>query len=136
MAEICLLESERLFGQSILSKHCNAIETHLHKAAKRRGIRILRFANVGNHLHLLIKVPSRPAWQRFSKELSGGIARIVTGARKGVALDRKVSSSRPGSAQRAFWDHLLFTRIVSFGRDYQGVARFINPDGIISGVPS
>jgi REP element-mobilizing transposase RayT len=158
-----VLRSSKARGQlSMLHpKHCNAIEAHLHRAAKRWGVRVLRFANVGNHLHLLVKVPSRAAWQRFSKELSGGIARIVTGARKGAALDSKSNIQLPESARRAFWDHLLFTRIVGFGRDYQGVARclvknlfeaagvpmrallakglricFIDRDGVISGAPS
>jgi REP element-mobilizing transposase RayT len=157
------LRSSKAKGQfSMLHpKHCNGIEKFVHKTAKRWGVRIYRFANVGNHLHLLIQVPTREAWKRFSKELSGGIAQIVTQAQKGSALLRSQDPSIPESAKRGFWDHLIFTRIVSFGRDYQGVARyliknlfeaagvpmrkllakglrirFINRDGIISGVPS
>ncbi len=106
-------------------KHCNAVETHVHKTAKRYGVRVYRFANVGNHLHLLIQVPTRQAWIRFSKEISGGIAQIVTGARKGLALPRSASDKMPESALRAFWDHLLYTRIVSFGRDFNGVGRYV-----------
>lgn len=106
-------------------KHCNHVESFVRKTARRWGVRIYRFANVGNHIHLLIQVPTREAWKRFSKELSGGIAQIVTGARKGAALTRTKDMSVPESAQRAFWDHLLFTRIVSFGRDFQGVGRYL-----------
>lgn len=110
-------------------RHCNAIERHVQNTAKRCGVRVYRFANVGNHLHLLIKVPSRPAWKRFAKRLSGGVAQIVTGARKGAALNRTTDRTRDidltESAQRAFWDHLLFTRIVSFGRDFKGVAKYL-----------
>ncbi len=142
-------------------KHCNSIETFVHKTARRWGVRVYRFANVGNHIHLLIKVPTREAWKRFSKELSGGIAQIVTGAQKGRAVPRNANGKLPESALRAFWDHLLYTRIVSFGRDFDGVARyviknlfeaagvpmkklldsgfkirFIDRDGAISGAPS
>lgn len=130
-----VLRSSKARGELSLlhPKHCNAIERHVQKTAKRCGVRVYRFANVGNHLHLLVKVPSRPAWKRFAKQLSGGIAQIVTGARKGAALNvpmnRSVSEfkddSLPESAQRAFWDHLLFTRIVSFGRDFNGVAKYL-----------
>jgi REP element-mobilizing transposase RayT len=130
-----VLRSSKARGELSLlhPKHCNAIERHVQKTAKRCGVRVYRFANVGNHLHLLVKVPSRPAWKRFAKQLTGGIAQIVTGARKGAALNvpmnRSVSEikddSLPKSAQRAFWDHLLFTRIVSFGRDFNGVAKYL-----------
>lgn len=157
-----VLRSSKARGEVSLlhPKHCNAIEKHVQKIARRCGVRVYRFANVGNHLHLLIKVPSRPAWKRFAKQLSGGVAQIVTGARKGVALSRRRDSSIPESAQRAFWDHLLFTRIVSFGRDFNGVAKyliknlfeaagvpmkallakglklvFVDHDGLISGAP-
>jgi REP element-mobilizing transposase RayT len=106
-------------------KHCNAIETFVHKTAKHWGVRVYRFANVGNHIHLLIQVPTREAWKRFSKALSGGIAQIVTGAQKGSALKRDQGSSIPESAKRGFWDHLLFTRIVSFGRDFKRMTRYL-----------
>ena len=38
---------------------------------------------------------------------------IVTGARKGHAL------------KSIFWDHLVYTRIVRFGRDFDGVAAYV-----------
>jgi REP element-mobilizing transposase RayT len=142
-------------------KHCNAIEKYVHKAAKRWGVRVYRFANVGNHLHLLIKVPSRSGWKSFSREIAGGIAQIVTGAKKGEALTRNQDAAIAESAQRGFWDHLLFTRIVSFGRNFKSVSAyliknlfeaagvpmrkflaagqkilFIDQDGLISGAPS
>lgn len=99
-------------------RHCNTIEGHMRRIARRWGVRVYRYANVGNHLHLLIKVPSRASSQRFLKELAGIIPLIVTGARKGSALCKNES-------QRGFWDHLAFTRIVSFGRDFAGVSRYV-----------
>lgn len=106
-------------------KHCNSIERFVQKTAKRWGVRLYRYANVGNHLHLLVQVPTREAWKRFSKELSGGIAQIITGAQKGSALSRNKDASIAESAKRGFWDHLIYTRIVSFGRDFKGVCRYI-----------
>jgi REP element-mobilizing transposase RayT len=122
-----VMRSSKARGEFSLlhSKHCNTIEKFVHQTSRRWGVRIYRYANVGNHIHLLIQVPTREAWKRFSKELSGGIAQIVTGARKGAALPRKKAGSVPESAQRAFWDHLLFTRIVTFGRDFEGMKRYL-----------
>jgi REP element-mobilizing transposase RayT len=158
-----VMRSSKAKGQfSMLHpKHCNGIEKFVHKTAKRWGVRVHRFANVGNHLHLLIQVPTKEAWRCFSRELSGGIAQIVTQAQKGSALSRTNDPSMPESAKRGFWDHLVFTRIVSFGGDFQGVARyliknlfeaagvpmrklmkdgfrllFIDRDGLVSGAPS
>jgi REP element-mobilizing transposase RayT len=123
---VVLKSSKARGGLSLLHpKHCNAIELFMRKTAKRWGIRVYRYANVGNHIHLLIQVPTREAWKRFSKELSGGIAQIVTGARKGLALKRSADTTIPESAKRAFWDELLFTRIVKFGRDFEGLCRYV-----------
>jgi REP element-mobilizing transposase RayT len=122
-----ILRSSKAKGQlSMLHpRHCNGIEKFVQKTAKRWGVRLYRYANVGNHLHLLIQVPTREAWKRFSKELSGGIAQIVTQAQKGSALIRSKDSATPESAKRGFWDHLIYTRIVNFGRDFNGVCRYI-----------
>jgi REP element-mobilizing transposase RayT len=105
-------------------RHCNPVESFVRKTATRWGVRLYRYANVGNHIHLLIQVPTREAWKSFSRELSGGIAQIVTGAQKGSALSRSKDTSTAESAKRGFWDHLLYTRIVSFGRDFKGMCRY------------
>ena len=99
-------------------RNCDSIQRFTQRLARRWGIRLYRYANVGNHIHLLIKVPSRAAWRRFVRELAGGIAIIVTGAKKGAALSTNASG-------RGFWDHLAFTRIVSFGRDFAHVGRYL-----------
>jgi REP element-mobilizing transposase RayT len=122
-----VLRSSKARGELSLlhPKHCNSIHRFVQKSARRWGIRVYRFANVGNHIHLLIQVPTREAWKRFAKELSGGIAQIVTGAQKGSSLARSKDNAIPESAKRGFWDHLLFTRIVSFGRDFTQMGRYL-----------
>lgn len=99
-------------------KHARHIHDLTHQLARRRGVRLFRFANVGNHVHLLIQAPSRAAFQSFLRELAGAIAIIVTGAKKGNSLEANPTG-------RGFWDHLAFTRIVSFGRDFAGVMRYL-----------
>lgn len=136
-------------------KHCNHVHNLVHRLKKRWNISVYRYANVGNHLHLLIRAKTRSAWQGFIRELSGGIAMLVTGARKGSPLKRMARQSSAlkhatkqravlkyttkqrsvlppstntnlsESAQRGFWDRLVYTRIVSFGRDFNQVARYV-----------
>jgi REP element-mobilizing transposase RayT len=115
-----VLRSSRAQGEHSMlrSKNCNSIHRFTEDLALKWGVKLYRYANVGNHIHLLIKVPSRAVWRRFLRELTGGIAIIVTGAKKGSALARNETG-------RGFWDHLAFTRIVHFGRDFAGVARYV-----------
>jgi REP element-mobilizing transposase RayT len=151
-----VLRSSIARGELSMLKRRNAhhINELLEKLAKRWGVRVYRYANVGNHIHLLIKVHSKAIWQRFLREFAGGIAIIVTGAKKGAALAKN-------STGRGFWDHVAFTRIVSFGRDFEGVGRYVmknlfesmgvpmkrllaqgyriltvSRDGVVSGAPS
>ncbi len=88
------------------------VETLTRRVARKRGIRIYRFVNVGNHLHLVLRTPDRDAFRTFLRELAGSIAMLMTGARKGHPL------------QERFWDKLAWSRIVSWGRDFQGLKRY------------
>lgn len=122
-----VLRSEKARGQySMLHpQHCNHIRSLVDRLKKQRNIAVYRYANVGNHLHLLVRAKSRVEWQAFIRELSGGIAMIVTGARKSHALSRPKANDVAESAKRGFWDSLVFTRIVRFGRDFNGVAVYV-----------
>src|SRR6202142_2061365 len=46
----------------------------VYKTAKKYGIKVYEYANVGNHLHLLIKLPHIRRWAPFIRELTGKIA--------------------------------------------------------------
>jgi hypothetical protein len=48
---------------------------------------------------------------------------VVTGAKKGNPLARPKAAGL--SAKHGFWDYLVFTRLVSFGRDFKNVARYV-----------
>lgn len=86
------------------AKHVRAITETL---ARKHGIRLDQFANVGNHLHLLVRARQRRPFQRFLRELAGALAMMITGARKGV--------------EQKFWDARAFTRIVEWGRDLRNL---------------
>ncbi len=88
----------------------------LRKAATAHSITIFRFQNVGNHLHLLIKTRrrSRPEakrdLQRFLKQFAGEVAFRVTEAIQGEP--------------KSYWEKLVYSRIVSCGRDYTRVSAY------------
>jgi hypothetical protein len=55
---------------------------------------------------------ARPALRAFLREVSGLVARAVTGAKKGM----------PTSGR--FWDHLAWSRIVDWGRDLLTIRKY------------
>src|SRR5690348_9171060 len=52
------------------------------------NVRIQKYANAGNHLHLLLRVRSKRNFQNFLRTLSGMIPRIVAGAQKGQKIGK------------------------------------------------
>lgn len=106
-----VLRSTRARGEwSMLSaRNRDRVDTLVRRIAARHGQRLYRYANVGNHLHLLVKTPTRRVFQRFLKDLTGSIACLVTGAK----------NSNP--IQGRFWDRLAYTRIVRWGRDFKNI---------------
>ena len=59
------------------------IEALVFRLGRESGVRVYRFANSGNHLHILLRARSRQAFQRYLRALSGLIARMVLGAERG-----------------------------------------------------
>ncbi len=83
-----------------LPKTFGVVHEALALAAKRHGVKIYRKANVGNHLHLLIRVSNRRHWAGFIRSVSGHIALAV---RKSLGL----------KSAAGFWKYRPFTRLVS-----------------------
>jgi hypothetical protein len=77
-------------------------------------VRVYDFANVGSHLHLLVRARRREAFQAFLRAFCGIVARIVSGAKRGLPL-------RGGP----FWSGLAWSRIVTWGREYWTVRHYI-----------
>lgn len=69
---------------------------------KKHGVKLYRDANVGNHLHLLVKIPHVRAWAAFIRELTGRIAQLVQIVLSGDVL----------GASSGFWKFRPHTRIV------------------------
>ncbi|MBX3035143.1 MAG: hypothetical protein KF865_14585 [Bdellovibrionaceae bacterium] len=75
----------------------------LHTHAKKSGLRILRYQNVGNHLHLIIQLTHRSQYAFFVRSITGRIAQ----------------------AMQIKWDHRPFTRIITWGRDFLGMTNYM-----------
>lgn len=95
------------------------------RAARKHGVTVYSYANVGNHIHLLIKIASRGRWAPFIRELTGRIAQL---ARETINL----------APTRPFWLFRPYTRVVRGWRtpfrmvkDYLHLNR-LEADGFIS----
>lgn len=131
------LRSDFAYGRRSLLKH-KVLITYIGKKFSRRfGVRIYRQAICGNHLHLLIRGTHRIGLQNFFRVFAGHIAQEILGTApltkaekaigRGSALLDQNSKSQSGCRknQRKFWALLTYTRVVSWGREFNTVAKYI-----------
>jgi REP element-mobilizing transposase RayT len=111
----------------------------LQKFSRRFQIRIYENAICGNHIHLLVKATSRRNLQNFFRVLAGQIAQEIlrkfplqkheskafTGGPGGTLDTRGIRREQHWKNQRTFWSLLLYSRIVSWGRDYLAVKAYV-----------
>ena len=95
-----VLRSSRARGDwsMLRTRHRDRVDTLARKIAERHGVRLYRYANVGNHLHLLVKTPTRTAFRNFLRDLAGTIAIAVTGAKNSRALKGRFWTPSPTRA--------------------------------------
>lgn len=72
----------------------------VYKTAKKHGVKIYEFANAGNHLHILLRLPHIRSWAAFIRELSGRISQEMQ------------QLKGPEKGQK-YWMHRPFTRLVA-----------------------
>lgn len=94
------------------TEHRTHVEKTVRRQATKFGIRIASFANVGNHLHILLRFSHRRSFQQFLKSSTAMIARIVTKARKGNPFGK-------------FWDALAYSRIVRTAKEIAIVRKYV-----------
>jgi REP element-mobilizing transposase RayT len=95
-----------------MRRHDRAVREVLRRMARRFDVRIYDFANVGSHLHLVLRARRREEFQGFLRSFAGVVARRITGAERGNHRGR-------------FFDGLAWSRVVSWGRDYWGLRHYV-----------
>jgi|GEM_PF-2165793 len=116
---LVLRSSQAQRKKSFLYQH-RELEKIISRHAKKQKIRMLEMANGGDHLHLILRIPrNRKHYIAFVRGLSGEIARLISGAKKGTALLRN-------SKKNKFWDHKPFTRLFeNWGASYKELKRHL-----------
>jgi hypothetical protein len=103
-----VLRSSKARGEWSFRHHDPKIRELLAKFSVRYGVRVLSMANVGNHLHLQIKLSNRHTYRPFIRGLTSAIAMAVTGW----------SRWNPPPQGACFWDYRPFTRVVQGRRGF------------------
>ncbi len=135
-----------------ITKNLKFIESILNKAASKYGIRIYRKAIQSNHIHLIIKVPSKYAYKCFISVISGKIASFMMNylSFKEFLLHLALDSFSANSADsadsttvntsnknqrgegyttpykgQAFWEYRPFSRLLHWGKDYRQAVSYL-----------
>src|SRR5882672_12468759 len=69
-----VLTSQRARGAWSLRKHERVVRDALRAMARRFGVRVYDYANVGTHLHLLVRARRRETFQAFLRSFAGIVA--------------------------------------------------------------
>lgn len=99
-------------------KHLKKVKRLVYEIAQSHEVAISRFENMGNHLHILLKVKAHESYNKFIRGISAAISRLISGAKRG----------EPKTL--AFWSGRPFTRIVTWGRDRLGLLKYLNGNRI------
>ena len=110
-------------------RHKGYVYGEADRIARESHVKLHRFVNVGNHVHVVLKARSRRDFQRFLRVFGGRIAMLVTGARKGKPIGKKVGAAKAGplllETRERFWDFSVYTKIVSFGRQWSLLSKYM-----------
>ncbi|MCB0392621.1 MAG: transposase [Bdellovibrionales bacterium] len=91
------------------------IQSIITNFSKKYHIQVLSSANVGNHIHLHLKLPNRKSYCSFIRAISSAIMMKVTGYNRW--------HKPPNDFQ--FWDRRPFSRIVSTWTEFLNLKKYI-----------
>jgi len=100
------LRSTKAVGDRSFLKKATAhkIQLILKKFATKYGVKLISVANVGNHLHIHLKLFNRHTYAPFIRATTSAIAMAATGVSRSKTLVKL--------GIKKFWDYRPFTRIV------------------------
>ncbi len=135
-----VLKSDFAFGLRALTRHRAHIERVFARSARRFNIRIYQKAIEHNHIHALVRAHHRKDLQNFFRVLAGHIAQEIM--KKYPILRSEISSrgdspdgwghppqllnlSKTRERENKFWQYRVYSRIVSWGRDFLAVKHYV-----------
>jgi REP element-mobilizing transposase RayT len=150
-----VLKSDFAYGQRMLTRHRPLIKRILQKAKKRFDIKVYEFAIVSNHIHVLAKGSTRSDLQNFFRVVAGHTAQEILRQHPILAKEQSrvggstrsgassaLADQGPGGAsatgrtptsaphktrerENKFWQTRLYSRVVSWGREFMSVKKYV-----------
>lgn len=128
------LKSNHAVGARSLFCHKKFILSLIKKNSYRFQVKVYEHAIQGNHIHLLLKAQTREGLQNFFRVIAGHSAQKILKEcpfkeQAGGAQSPTKKPARRTSGckknQRKFWSYLLYSRVVSWGRELKLVTHYI-----------
>lgn len=113
-----VLRSTRATGAKSFHRFRKPVIEILNNFASKYGVKIVTFANAGNHLHLQLKLSNRYAYNKFIRAVTSAIAMKVSGRNRWTV---DAESTKPTK----FWDRRPFSRIVESFKAYLNLKDYI-----------
>lgn len=113
------LRSSQAVGNKSLRRNLwtiRKIESIIRKQAARFKVEIYKYANSGNHLHILVKAKQREGFISFLRAISGLIVRNILGAQKGQSQSK---------LKTKFWDQRPWTKIILAWTQFLNVRKYV-----------
>ena len=101
------------------SKNLVVVRRLVERQCQKYGVKLIKYSNNSNHLHLHLKFASRALYLKFVRSLTAAIAMAVTGASKLKSVKSILGAKR-------FWDYRPFTRVVRSLRAYRTLQDYIS----------
>ena len=116
-----VMRSKRARGPWSFLKFSHKARIHalLVDLCDRYGVKLYSYENVGNHLHLVVRIPDRRTLRKFLRVFAQGVMFVATGARK-------------GSPKGRFFDRIAYTRIVDWAGDFDRLLRYMMKNALES----
>jgi REP element-mobilizing transposase RayT len=98
------------------SKNRGRVKEFVRSFSAKKGVQILSFANVGNHLHLHVKIHSQRLYKEWIRGLSSGLAMIAMGLGGLKKLKQK---------NEKFWNQRPFSRVIQSFRHFLNTKSYL-----------
>ena len=119
-----VLRSDHAKGYRSLNNNSQIVKAVVRKAAGLFRIKVYSQALNHNHIHLSVRGKSREDLQNFFRVVAGHIAQQIL---RKYPLPKKAGNAPVDAKKykRKFWNELLYSRMVTWGREFKIVLNYI-----------
>jgi REP element-mobilizing transposase RayT len=114
---LCLRSTKAIGRHSFLSPSLKKqVDVFVRSFSKQKGVHILSFANVGNHIHLHVKLINSTLYRAWIRGLSSGLAMLSMGLEGFKKLKEE---------GKKFWDQRPFSRVIQSFRHFLNTKTYV-----------